>query len=62
MSNQRLVDFLANKNNYIYSVVHIVENAQAIYSPQFKQLLGSFPQYTEHLVYNHQFRNSTDKP
>ena len=32
LNNKRLAEFMNNKNNYIYSVIHIVELAETVLS------------------------------
>lgn len=53
-------DFIKDKNNSIYAVIHIVEKSETVLSPEFKTLLSAFPLETQHLIYNSRFRNSTD--
>lgn len=59
--NQLFKAYLTNADNFIYSVIHIVEDAAIIPSPEFKFILSLFPPHVEHQVYNRQYRNSGDE-
>lgn len=59
--NATFKDYMQNPNNFTYNVIHIVENAHIITSPEFKFILSLFAPHVEHLLYNRQYRNSTDQ-
>jgi hypothetical protein len=60
VNNPVFKNYMQNPTSFTYSVVHIVEKAYVIPSPEFKFILSLFADSVEHLVYNREYRNSTD--
>jgi hypothetical protein len=46
LQNKRMSEFLHDKKNFIYSVIHIIEDSETVLSAEFKLLLSAFPAET----------------